>query len=120
MRQVKTSIDIACSPGEAWRVLMEFPAYAEWNPYIQQIDGVAQPEPIEYAAGIGADLQPGAKLLNRWAAFEHHHRRAKLGQRKRQGHARNAGTCNDIIAARTGHGPAQAAWALKIAEAGLA
>lgn len=43
MRQVKTSIDIACSPGEAWRVLMEFPAYAEWNPYIQQIDGVAQP-----------------------------------------------------------------------------
>ncbi|RKQ70581.1 SRPBCC domain-containing protein [Oceanibaculum indicum] len=43
MRQVKTSIDIACSPGEVWRVLMDFPAYAEWNPTIQQIDGVAMP-----------------------------------------------------------------------------
>lgn len=43
MHQVKTSIEIACSPGEAWRVLMDFPAYAEWNPYVQQISGIATP-----------------------------------------------------------------------------
>lgn len=43
MRLVKTSTEIACSPGEAWRVLMELPAYAEWNPFIQQIAGVAAP-----------------------------------------------------------------------------
>lgn len=43
MRLVKTSIEIACSPGEAWRVLMDFPAYAEWNPFIQQITGTATP-----------------------------------------------------------------------------
>ena len=43
MRLMKTSIEIACSPGEAWRVLMDFPAYAEWNPSIQQITGTATP-----------------------------------------------------------------------------
>lgn len=43
MRQVKTSINIGCSPGDIWRVLMDFPAYADWNPYIEQIVGVPAP-----------------------------------------------------------------------------
>lgn len=40
MRQVKTSINIGCSPGEVWRVLMDFAEYGDWNPYITQIIGI--------------------------------------------------------------------------------
>ena len=43
MHQIVTQIDIAASPERVWSILMDFPAYPQWNPFIRSLSGVAKP-----------------------------------------------------------------------------
>lgn len=43
MHQIVTEIDIAASPERVWSILMDFPAYLQWNPFIRSLSGVAKP-----------------------------------------------------------------------------
>lgn len=38
--QLHTQIDIHATPERIWQVLTDFASYPEWNPFIQQIEGV--------------------------------------------------------------------------------
>ncbi len=40
-REIMTGIDIAAPPERVWEVLLDFPAYREWNPFIQRLEGAA-------------------------------------------------------------------------------
>ena len=42
MHQIVTQIDIAVSPERVWSILMDFPAYPQWNPFIRSLSGVAK------------------------------------------------------------------------------
>ena len=74
-RRVITQIDIEAPPGEVWRHLADFDAYAEWNPFISGIKGEARKgSPLELTirqhggkelvvrATIKA-VEPGKKLV---------------------------------------------------------
>ncbi len=43
MHQILTEIDIASPPERVWSILMDFPAYPRWNPFICSLSGVAKP-----------------------------------------------------------------------------
>ena len=45
--QLRTEIEISAPPAHVWRVLTDFPAYHEWNPFITRIEGKAE---------VGAEL----------------------------------------------------------------
>jgi len=40
MHRRETSIDIKASAGRVWSLLMNFPAYPLWNPFVRSIEGV--------------------------------------------------------------------------------
>ena len=42
-RLIRTSILIAASRARVWSVLMDFPSYPHWNPFIRSIKGKAEP-----------------------------------------------------------------------------
>lgn len=42
MKRIETAIDIAADSRAVWRVLMDFAAYPEWNPFIRSIEGQAE------------------------------------------------------------------------------
>ena len=42
LREIETTVEIDARPGAVWRVLTDFPAYGEWNPFIRSIAGNAQ------------------------------------------------------------------------------
>ena len=42
MHQIVTQMDIAASSERVWSILMDFPAYPEWNPFIRSLSGVAK------------------------------------------------------------------------------
>lgn len=42
MRRIQTSIDIDASADAIWRVLVDFAAYPEWNPFIRRLVGDAK------------------------------------------------------------------------------
>lgn len=46
-REIVTTVDIAAAPERVWRVLTDFAAYPEWNPFFPRMAGT---------------LAPGAKL----------------------------------------------------------
>ena len=52
-RELRTEIEIAAPSSAIWAVLRDFPAYADWNPFITHIEG---------------DLRMGAKLKVRLAS----------------------------------------------------
>jgi hypothetical protein len=52
MRRIATAIDIDTPADAVWRVLVDFPAYPEWNPFIRRI--VAEPK-------VGARLEVTAQ-----------------------------------------------------------
>ncbi|MEO3771217.1 SRPBCC domain-containing protein [Micromonospora sp. B9E7] len=39
---ISTTIDIAASPQAVWKVLTEFAAYQDWNPFMRRIEGTAE------------------------------------------------------------------------------
>jgi len=39
MHRISTSIDIAASASRVWAVLMDFPAYSDWNPFVRHLTG---------------------------------------------------------------------------------
>jgi hypothetical protein len=52
-RQIETSIVIAAPPPLVWAVLMNFPAYGQWNPFIRRLSGTAVP-----GSRLEAEIQP--------------------------------------------------------------
>src|SRR5688572_24984610 len=42
MRELLTEIEIDASPARVWKVLLDFPAHADWNPFIRSIQGQAR------------------------------------------------------------------------------
>ena len=42
MTRITTSIDIAATPAEVWKVLMDWARYPEWNPTLRAIAGQAR------------------------------------------------------------------------------
>jgi hypothetical protein len=42
MHEVRTEIDIEATPAHVWTVLTDFPAHAEWNPFVRSIAGLPQ------------------------------------------------------------------------------
>ena len=43
MHELHTEIDIEATPETVWWILTNFAVYPEWNPFIRQVMGVAQP-----------------------------------------------------------------------------
>lgn len=39
MLEIKTKINIDCTPEKIWKILTEFEKYPEWNPMIKSIEG---------------------------------------------------------------------------------
>ena len=39
MREIQTEIEIGAAPEEVWRVLTDFAAYPEWNPFVKSASG---------------------------------------------------------------------------------
>jgi hypothetical protein len=55
-KRIATAIDIDAPADAIWRVLVDFPAYPEWNPFIRRIAGEAK---------VGARLEVTAQPANR-------------------------------------------------------
>jgi hypothetical protein len=63
MHEVRTEIDIAAAPAQVWRVLTDFPAHTEWNPFVRSIQGLAQKDQsltvsIQPAGGKSMTFKP--------------------------------------------------------------
>ena len=39
MREIETTVEIDAPPAAVWRVLTDFPAYGDWNPFVRSIEG---------------------------------------------------------------------------------
>ena len=53
MKEITTSIDINASPAVIWQILTDFPAFAQWNPFIRSIQGEAR-----QGTQLQVDIQP--------------------------------------------------------------
>jgi len=53
MLQLETRIGIAATADRLWSILMDFPAYPRWNPFVRSIEGRA-----EVGATLSVLLQP--------------------------------------------------------------
>lgn len=53
MTTIETAIDIAASPARVWQILTDFPAHAEWNPFVTFISG-----PLEVGEKLSIRVQP--------------------------------------------------------------
>lgn len=42
MKLIATAIDIAAPPARVWQILTDFPAHAQWNPFIKSVSGRAE------------------------------------------------------------------------------
>jgi hypothetical protein len=40
--EIRTEVEISAPPAEVWRVLLDFPRYPEWNPFIVELRGEAE------------------------------------------------------------------------------
>src|SRR5688572_7566406 len=63
MDEIITTTEINAPPRTIWTVLLDFPAYAEWNPFVRNIEGFPQvgetPEvSIHPVAGRGMIFRP--------------------------------------------------------------
>ena len=58
MITIATHIDIAATPDNVWKVLIDYPAYAEWNPYIVRIIGTCGDAQITVHAAARPDAPP--------------------------------------------------------------
>ncbi|SEP07197.1 SRPBCC domain-containing protein [Aquisalimonas asiatica] len=55
-REIVTEIHIQAPPEAVWEVLLDFPAYPQWNPFITGISGVA-----DTASRLAVTIQPPGK-----------------------------------------------------------
>ena len=39
MKEISTEIGISAPPGKVWEVLTDFPAFPQWNPFMQSAEG---------------------------------------------------------------------------------
>jgi hypothetical protein len=74
MRVLETSVEITASPEQVWRVLTDFDAYPEWNPFVTSIAGVAQPGEqlvvrLQPPGGRGITMRPRVKSADRARRF---------------------------------------------------
>jgi hypothetical protein len=53
MRLIDTQVDVAAPISRIWQVLLDFPRYPEWNPFITKIEGV----PV-FGARLRVRIQP--------------------------------------------------------------
>ncbi|HSH41007.1 MAG TPA: SRPBCC domain-containing protein [Arenicellales bacterium] len=53
MRQILTDIEIEAEPVAIWAILMGFPSYPDWNPFIRRIEG-----PAEEGGRLTVEVQP--------------------------------------------------------------
>ena len=63
MKEIETSVEIDAPPAAVWRVLTDFPAYGEWNPFIRSIEGTVQEGErlavrLEPPGGKGMTIKP--------------------------------------------------------------
>lgn len=42
MHELRTEIEIAATPERVWSILLDFPSYPDWNPFIRSIKGIAK------------------------------------------------------------------------------
>jgi hypothetical protein len=42
MHEITTQIEIEATPETVWSILLDFPSYPEWNPFVRSITGVAK------------------------------------------------------------------------------
>lgn len=56
---IQAEISIHAEAETVWKVLLDFDSYAEWNPFIRQISGIAQPGNILHVK----ICPPGAKPM---------------------------------------------------------
>jgi len=42
MREISTHVDIDATPPRVWEVLIDFPRYTQWNPFIREAAGEAR------------------------------------------------------------------------------
>jgi hypothetical protein len=66
--EIEKVIEIDAPPEAVWRVLMEFDAYSEWNPFIRSISGRAEPGEtltvrLEPAGGRGMTIKPKVQAV---------------------------------------------------------
>jgi len=54
VHRIATAVDIDASSAEVWRVLVDFAAYPDWNPFIRRIEG----EP-RVGTRLQVTMQPG-------------------------------------------------------------
>ena len=53
MHRIETQIDINASAERVWSILMDFPGYARWNPFIRSIEGIPK-----IGASLNVHIQP--------------------------------------------------------------
>jgi hypothetical protein len=53
MRELSTEIEFDGTPEEVWAVLADLPAYPEWNPFIEKMDGE-----VRVGAKLDVRIQP--------------------------------------------------------------
>jgi hypothetical protein len=63
LREITTTIEIDAPPAAVWRVLTDFPAYGQWNPFIPSIAGKVQEGArltvrLEPPGGNGMTIKP--------------------------------------------------------------
>jgi uncharacterized membrane protein len=42
MHEITTEIEIEATAEKVWNILLDFPSYPEWNPFVRSIAGVAK------------------------------------------------------------------------------
>ena len=42
MHEVRTEVEIEATPERLWSILLDFPSYPEWNPFVRRVKGVAK------------------------------------------------------------------------------
>lgn len=63
MAEIEKVTEIDAPPADVWRVLMDFGAYGEWNPFIRSISGRAEPGEtltvrLQPSGGRGITMKP--------------------------------------------------------------
>ncbi len=55
MKEIHTEVEINAPAERVWRMLTDFRAYPEWNPFVRRVDGEAR-----VGARIHVDIQPSS------------------------------------------------------------